>query len=402
MLNGVYIVDAIRSPIGKYGGSLATVRIDDLAALTLRTILSRNPSLDPQSIDDVILGCANQAGEDNRNLARIALLLAGVPQTVPGMTVNRLCASGMSAAICAATALAAGEGDIYLAGGAEQMTRAPYVMAKPATPFSRTPEVYDTTLGWRFVNPRIESSFGVDSMGQTAENVAQKFNISREDQDLFALRSQHKAEAAQKNSRFVQEIVPVEIPQKKSAAVVFSADEFPRHGSTLEALARLQPAFRKDGSVTAGNSSGINDGACCLLLASEQGLKRGGLKPRAQVRGSAVVGVEPRLMGIGPVDAVKKLLGQHDVKLEDVAVIELNEAFAAQSLACLRQLGLDDDDARVNPNGGAIALGHPLGMSGARLLTTAVCELEQRKAKYAICTMCVGVGQGIACLIERV
>ncbi len=402
MINGVYIVDGIRTPVGKYGGSLAAVRADDLAAGPIRALLARNSGVDPAAVEDVILGCANQAGEDNRNVARMALLLAGLPQAVPGMTVNRLCGSGMSAVISAADAIASKAGDLYIAGGVEHMTRAPYVMAKPDSAFSRSPEMFDTTLGWRFVNPKIRELYGIDSMGETAENVAEKYKISRADQDAFALRSQEKAARAMAARRFEREIYPVELPQKKGGAILFSEDEYPRADSSLDALAKLTPAFRKGGSVTAGNSSGINDGACALLLASEDAVKRFGLKPKAQLRLSAAAGVEPRLMGMGPVEAVKKILKKGFVKLDEVSVIELNEAFAAQSVACLRELGLKDDDPRVNPNGGAIALGHPLGMSGARLILTAMRELEEKKAQYALCTMCIGVGQGIAAVIERV
>ncbi len=399
-----YIIDAVRTPIGKFGGALSPVRADDLAALVIGKIMERNSQVDPSRLEDVIFGCANQAGEDNRNVARMALLLAGLPPSVPGETVNRLCASGMSAVVQAGRAIALGEGDLFIAGGVEHMTRAPYVLAKSTVPFDRNIQLYDTSLGWRFVNPLMEKTYGIDSMGQTAENVAEQFKISREDQDRFALRSQQKADLAREIGRLATEITPVEIPQSKKEPVLFKHDEFIRPHTSLEALAKLKPAFRVDGkgSVTAGNSSGINDGACALLLASELGAASFNLKPRARVAASAVVGVEPRIMGMGPVGATRKALKRAGLKLADMAVIELNEAFAAQSLACLRELGLKDEDRRVNPNGGAIALGHPLGMSGARLITTAMIELEQRNERYALCTMCVGVGQGMAVILERV
>lgn len=399
-----YIIDAVRTPIGKFGGALSPVRADDLAALVIGKIMERNSHIDPARIEDVIFGCANQAGEDNRNVARMALLLAGLPPSVPGETVNRLCASGMSAVVQAGRAIALGDGDLFIAGGVEHMTRAPYVLAKSTVPFDRNIQLYDTSLGWRFVNPLMEKIYGIDSMGQTAENVAAQFKISREDQDRFALRSQQKADLAREIGRLATEITPVEIPQSKREPVLFKHDEFIRPNTSIEALAKLKPAFRSDGkgSVTAGNSSGINDGACALLLASELGATSFNLRPRARIIASAVVGVEPRIMGMGPVGATRKALKKAGLKLEDMAVIELNEAFAAQSLACLRELGLKDEDRRVNPNGGAIALGHPLGMSGARLITTAMIELEQRNERYALCTMCVGVGQGMAVVLERV
>ena len=402
MMRDAYIVDGIRTPIGKFAGSLSPVRADDLAALVIERLLARHPELDPAAVDDVILGCANQAGEDNRNVARMALLLAGLPHTVPGETVNRLCASGMSAAVNAARAIRLGEGDLYIAGGVEHMTRAPFVMGKSPAAYSRQVEVYDTSIGWRFVNPRMQALFGTDSMGETAENLAERFAIAREDQDRFALRSHRKATAARERGRLAMEITPVEIPQRKAPPVLFEHDEFIRPDTSLEKLARLRPAFREGGTVTAGNSSGINDGACALLLASEDAVKRFGLSPKARLVASTVVGVEPRIMGIGPVPATKKLLQRTGLELDAMEIIELNEAFAAQSLACLRELGLSDDDPRLNPNGGAIALGHPLGMSGARLLLTATIELQQRQARYALCTMCVGVGQGMATLLERV
>ncbi|MDH3285607.1 MAG: 3-oxoadipyl-CoA thiolase [Acidobacteriota bacterium] len=403
-MHDAFICDAVRTPIGKLGGTLGAVRADDLAALPIRTLLERHDALDPAAVDDVIVGCANQAGEDNRNVARMALLLAGLPASVPGETVNRLCASGMSAAIAAARAIRLGDGDLYVAGGIEHMTRAPYALSKSAAPFGRDARIYDTSLGWRFVNPKMEELYGTDSMGRTAENVAERFAVSREDQDTFAARSQAKAAAARESGRLAQEIVPVTIPRRKQDPIQFDEDEFIRPGTTAEILAKLRPAFRGDGkgSVTAGNASGLNDGACALLLASEKGAERSGLRPRARIVGSAVVGVEPRVMGIGPVGATRKVLAATGLTLDEMDVIELNEAFAAQVLACLGELGAATDDARVNPNGGAIALGHPLGMSGARLLTTAMIELEQTGGRYALCTMCVGVGQGMAAVIERV
>ncbi len=404
----VYLVDGVRTPIGKYAGALSGVRADDLAAHPLRKLLARYPGIDPEAIDDVILGCANQAGEDNRNVARMASLLAGVPNSVPGMTVNRLCGSGMSAVAIAAQAIGSGAGDLFLAGGVEHMTRAPYVIGKPGTAYGRNPEMFDTTLGWRFVNPVMRAMYGIDSMGETAEHVAEALKISREDQDAFALRSQQKAAQAIKSGRFQREIEAVALPQSKgpqskgAPAVSFTEDEYPRADSSSEALKKLRPAFREQGSVTAGNASGINDGACALMLASEFAVKRFGLVPKARFLGALAVGVEPRVMGLGPVPASKKLLSNLGLRLDQISVIELNEAFAAQALGCLRELGIKDDDARVNPNGGAIALGHPLGMSGARLLTTAMFELAERKSQYALCTMCIGVGQGIATVIERV
>jgi len=397
-----FIIDGIRTPIGKFGGSLSTVRADDLAALVIRRLLERNEALDPAAIDDVMMGCANQAGEDNRNVARMALLLAGLPESVSGITVNRLCASGMSAAIQAGRALRLSDGDVYVAGGVEHMTRAPYVMSKSARAFGRDGQLFDTSIGWRFPNPKMEAEFGVESMGCTAENLAEMFDISREDQDAFAVRSQGKATVARESGRFSREITPVEIPRRKADPLIFDADEFIRPGTTPDVLAKLRPAFRTGGSVTAGNASGINDGACALLLTSEAGAKRFGLTPKARIVSSGVHGVPPRIMGIGPVEASRKALDRAGLTFDDMAVIELNEAFSAQSLACIRQWGLADDDPRINPNGGAIALGHPLGMTGARLLLTAVHELEQRQARYALCTMCIGVGQGKAAVIERV
>jgi len=398
-----FLVDGVRTPIGNLGGALRDVRADDLAAHAIRSLLARHPSLDPAAIADVILGCANQAGEDNRNVARMALLLAGLPETVPGETVNRLCASGLSAVANAARAIRAGEGDLYVAGGVESMTRAPYVLSKGATPFARDVQLFDTSLGWRFVNPAMKAAHGTDSMGETAEHVAARFGVSRADQDAFALRSQQKAAAARAAGRHAEEIVPVEVPQKKGAAIAVREDEFLRPDTTLETLAKLKPAFRTDGqgSVTAGNASGLNDGAAALLIASEGALSAHGLTPLARVVASAAAGVEPRIMGMGPVPATRLVLQRAGLTLDQMHVIELNEAFAAQGLACLRELGLADDDPRVNPNGGAIALGHPLGMSGARLALTAARELTRRGGRYALCTMCIGVGQGYAVILER-
>ena len=398
-----FLVDGVRTPIGNLGGALRDVRADDLAAHAIRSLLARHPSLDPAAITDVILGCANQAGEDNRNVARMALLLAGLPETVPGETVNRLCASGLSAVANAARAIRAGEGDLYVAGGVESMTRAPYVLSKGATPFARDVQLFDTSLGWRFVNPAMKVAHGTDSMGETAEHVAARFGVSRADQDAFALRSQQKAAAARAAGRHADEIVPVEVPQKKGAAIAVREDEFLRPDTTLETLAKLKPAFRTDGqgSVTAGNASGLNDGAAALLIASEGALSAHGLTPLARVVASAAAGVEPRIMGMGPVPATRLVLQRAGLTLDQMHVIELNEAFAAQGLACLRELGLADDDPRVNPNGGAIALGHPLGMSGARLALTAARELTRRGGRYALCTMCIGVGQGYAVILER-
>ncbi len=403
MTRAAYLVDGVRTPVGSLGGALSEARADDLGALVIAEVMKRNAGLDPARVSDVVLGCANQAGEDNRNVARMALLLAGLPTSVPGETVNRLCASGMSAVVTAARAVQVGDGDFYVAGGVESMTRAPYAMSKGSKPFARDIELFDTSLGWRFVNPRMKSKYGTDSMGQTAENVAEQYHVSRADQDQFALRSQQKAAAARGSGRFRREIVPVEIPQKKGAPKCVDADEFLRPDTTLEILGTLKPAFRSEGgSVTAGNSSGLNDGAAALLVASEVGLKELGGTPLARIVASAVAGVEPRIMGMGPVPSTRQALARAGLTLEQMDVIELNEAFAAQSLACLRELGVADDDPRVNPNGGAIALGHPLGMSGARLLLTASRELEARGGRYALCTMCIGVGQGMATILERV
>lgn len=403
-MNHAFLVDGIRTPIGNLGGSLRAVRADDLAAHAIRALLARHPSVDPAAIADVILGCANQAGEDNRNVARMALLLAGLPVSVPGETVNRLCASGLSAVANAARAIKSKEGDLYLAGGVESMTRAPYVLSKSETPFGRDMQLFDTSLGWRFVNPAMQSAHGTDSMGETAEHVATRYRVTRADQDAFALRSQQKAAHARANGRLAEEIAPVEIPQKKGVAVRVEQDEFLRPDTTMETLAKLKPAFRHDGqgSVTAGNSSGLNDGAAALLLASERGLRVHGLTPIAQVVTATAAGVEPKVMGIGPVPATRRALELAGLTLDQMDVIELNEAFAAQGLASLRELGLGDDDPRVNPNGGAIALGHPLGMSGARLALTAARELQHRGGRYALCTMCIGVGQGYALIMERV
>ncbi len=396
-----FICAALRTPIGRYGGALSAVRPDDLAAIPLRELMARHKSMDWAAVDDVVFGCANQAGEDNRNVARMALLLAGLPKEIPGSTINRLCGSGMDAVGIAARAIKSGEAELVIAGGVESMSRAPFVMPKADTAFSRNNAVYDTTIGWRFVNPVMRQLYGTDSMPETAENVAAEFNVSRIDQDAFALRSQAKASAGQKNGRLAKEIVPVTIPAKKGEAVIVERDEHPRETS-LEALGKLKGVVKPDGTVTPGNASGVNDGACALILASEAAARRYGLVPLARVLGLAVAGCAPRIMGIGPVPATQKLLARAGVKLDQIDVIELNEAFAAQGLAVLRELGIADDDTRVNPNGGAIALGHPLGMSGARLVATAAHELQERKARYALTTMCIGVGQGIAALIERV
>ncbi|MFP6561482.1 3-oxoadipyl-CoA thiolase [Paraburkholderia sp. B3] len=395
-----FLCDAIRTPIGRYAGALAPVRADDLGAVPLKALMERNKEVDWSAIDDVIYGCANQAGDDNRNVARMSLLLAGLPQAVPGSTVNRLCGSGMDAVGIAARAIKSGETGLMVAGGVESMSRAPFVMGKAASAFSRDAAIYDTTIGWRFVNPLMKQLYGVDSMPETAENVAVDYNVSRADQDAFAVRSQQKAARAQADGTLAQEIVAVTIAQKKGDPVVVSRDEHPRETS-LEALAKLKGVVRPDGSVTAGNASGVNDGACALLLANEENAKRYGLTPRARVLGIATAGVAPRVMGIGPAPATQKLLARLNMTIDQFDVIELNEAFASQGLAVLRMLGVADDDPRVNPNGGAIALGHPLGMSGARLVTTALYQLERTKGRYALCTMCIGVGQGIAMAIER-
>jgi 3-oxoadipyl-CoA thiolase len=395
------ICDAIRSPIGRYGGVLAGVRTDDLAAVPLRALMNRNPSVDWQAVDDVILGCANQAGEDNRNLARMALLLAGLPVTVPGVTVNRLCGSGLDAVAIAARMIRSGEAELVIAGGAESMSRAPYVLSKPDAAYSRNQQMFDTTIGWRLVNPLMKQQYGIDSMPETGENVAVEFGVSRADQDAFALRSQQRASRAQRDGTLAQEIVPVAIPSKKGDPVIVERDEHPRE-TTLQALAKLPTPFRAGGTITAGNASGVNDGACALVLASEKAARQHGLTPRARVLGAAVAGVEPRIMGIGPAPATLKLLARLKLGIGDFDVIELNEAFASQGIAVLRKLGLPDDAAQVNPNGGAIALGHPLGMSGARLATTATWQLGRSGGRRALCTMCIGVGQGIALAIERI
>ncbi|KWA15787.1 3-oxoadipyl-CoA thiolase [Burkholderia territorii] len=400
-MNDAYICDAIRTPIGRYGGALKDVRADDLGAVPLKALIERNRNVDWSAIDDVIYGCANQAGEDNRNVARMSALLAGLPTVVPGTTLNRLCGSGMDAVGTAARAIKAGEACLMIAGGVESMTRAPFVMGKATSAFARQAAIFDTTIGWRFVNPLMKQQYGVDSMPETAENVADDYNISRADQDLFALRSQQKAARAQQDGTLAEEIVPVTIPQKKGDPVVFSRDEHPRETS-LEALAKLKGVVRPDGSVTAGNASGVNDGACALLLANAEAADQYGLRRRARVVGMATAGVEPRVMGIGPAPATQKLLRQLGMTIDQLDVIELNEAFASQGLAVLRMLGIADDDPRVNPNGGAIALGHPLGASGARLVTTALHQLERTGGRFALCTMCIGVGQGIAIAIERV
>ena len=396
-----FICDAVRTPIGRYGGSLSSVRADDLGAVPLMALMERNPDVNWERVDDVIFGCANQAGEDNRNVARMSSLLAGLPEGVPGSTINRLCGSGMDAVGTAARAIKAGEAALMIAGGVESMSRAPFVMGKATAAFSREAEIYDTTIGWRFVNPLMKRQYGVDSMPETAENVAEDFQISREDQDAFAWRSQHRAGAAIEAGRLAQEIVPVTIAGRKGETVV-SADEHPRPETTLEALAKLKAPFREGGTVTAGNASGVNDGACALIIASGEAAEAHGLKPRARIVAMATAGVPPRIMGIGPAPATRKVLEKTGLNIGDIDVIELNEAFASQGLAVMRDLGLPDDADHVNPNGGAIALGHPLGMSGARLVTTAMYELERRQGRYALCTMCIGVGQGIAMVIERV
>jgi 3-oxoadipyl-CoA thiolase len=397
-----FVCDGLRTPIGRYGGALSGVRTDDLGALPLRALLARHPGLDAGQIDEVVYGCVNQAGEDNRNVARMSALLAGLPVEVPALTVNRLCGSGLEAVAQAARALHAGQATLAVAGGVESMSRAPLVMPKPTAAFSRHAEVHDSTIGWRFINPAMQRAHGTDAMGETAENVAQEHGISRADQDTFALRSQQRAAAAQRAGLLAEEIVPVAVPGHKGASTLVSADEHPRADTTAASLAALKPAFRPDGSVTAGNSSGVNDGAAALLLASAQGCRRHGLRPLARILGFASAGIAPRVMGFGPVPAVHKLLAQTGLRMADFDLIELNEAFAAQGLAVMRALGLPDDAPQVNPQGGAIAFGHPLGMSGARLVTTAMYELHRRGGRYALCTMCIGVGQGIAIIIERI
>ncbi|MCP3867668.1 MAG: 3-oxoadipyl-CoA thiolase [Gammaproteobacteria bacterium] len=396
-----YIFDAIRTPVGRFGGKLASVRTDDLGSIPLKALQERNPGVEWGELDDVIYGCANQAGEDNRNVARMSALLAGLPVEVPGTTVNRLCASGMDAIAMASRAIKAGEARLIAAGGVESMSRAPFVMPKATSAFSRNAELYDTTIGWRFVNPRMKSQYGIDSMPETAENVAEQFGISREDQDTFAWRSQQRAGRSMNEGLIAQEIVPVSIPQRRGEMLLVDKDEHPRPDTTREKLASLSTPFRENGTVTAGNSSGVNDGSCALLLGAESAGKRFGLTPLARVVGAAAAGTDPRLMGIGPVPATRKLLGMTSLTIEQMDVIEINEAFAAQSLAVLRELGLPDDASWVNPNGGAIALGHPLGMSGARLVTTAVYQLQRTGGRYGLCSLCVGVGQGVSIIVER-
>ena len=401
-MKSAYLIDGIRTPIGSFGGSLAPVRPDDLLALVIKKLLDRQPSVDPLSIADVIVGCANQAGEDNRNVGRMATLLAGLPVEVPAQTVNRLCASGLAAIMDAARYIQCNDADVMLAGGVEQMTRAPWVISKTSSAFGRDAQMFDSAFGWRFINPLLQSLYGTDSMGKTAENLAEMHNINRKDQDLFSYRSQQKAGAAILRGRFEREITAVEIPQKRNEVHVFSQDEFVKSTTSIEVLAKLKTVFRSDGTVTAGNSSGLNDGAAAVLLASEDGIKKFGLTPMARIVASGVAGVEPRIMGIGPVPASKIALKKAGLTIDDMDIIELNEAFAAQSLACTRSLGIADDDPRVNPNGGAIALGHPLGMSGTRILNTAAIELQEQRKRYALVTMCIGVGQGYAVILERI
>lgn len=402
MKSEAYIIDAIRTPIGSLGGTLSGIRADDLAAIPIKELIKRNPKINFDEIDEVYLGCANQAGEDNRNIARMALLLAGLSYKIPAETVNRLCASGMSAVVNASRAIKLGDGNLYIAGGIEHMTRAPIVQSKTDKPFSGKIEIFDTTLGWRFPNPKMKELYGIEAMGETAENLAEMYNISRDEQDEFAFISQSKAADAKGTGRLAKEIIPVEIPQRKSDPILFSDDEFIKPNTTIEILSRLKPAFRKNGTVTAGNASGLNDGAAAMIIASDEAVKRLDIIPRAKVVASAVVGVEPRIMGIGPVGATKRVLEKAKLTLDQIDIIELNEAFAAQSLAVLKELRISPDDKRLNPNGGAIALGHPLGMSGARLIQTAMLELEQQNKRYALCTLCIGVGQGMAVVIERI
>ncbi|MGK7248299.1 3-oxoadipyl-CoA thiolase [Acinetobacter oleivorans] len=401
-MKNAYIIDAIRTPFGRYAGGLAPVRADDLGAVPIKALMQRNPNVDWEQVDDVIYGCANQAGEDNRNVGRMSTLLAGLPYQVPATTINRLCGSSLDAIAIAARAIKAGEANLVIAGGVESMSRAPYVMGKSDSAFGRSQKIEDTTMGWRFINPKLKELHGVDTMPQTAENVAEQFNVNRADQDQFALVSQQRTASAQAKGFFSKEIVAVEIPQRKGDAVVIDTDEHPRASTTLEALSKLKPVVKADGSVTAGNASGINDGAAALLIASDEAVQAYNLKPRAKIIASTAVGVEPRIMGFAPAPAIKKLLKQANLTLDQMDVIELNEAFAAQALAVTRDLGLPDDSNKVNPNGGAIALGHPLGASGARLVTTALNQLEQTGGRYALCSMCIGVGQGIALIIERV
>jgi len=400
-MKSAYIINGVRTPVGNFCGSLSTVRTDDLAATVLSALMKKNSSVDPGEICDVILGCANQAGEDNRNVARMALLLAGLPVSVPGETVNRLCASGLSASMSAARAIMTGDAELIISGGVENMTRGPWVISKTSTPFGRDAHMFDSSFGWRFVNPKMKEKYGTESMGETAENLVMRDKISRHDQDLFSFLSQQKAKAAQVKGRFKKEIIPVEIPRKKGDPEIFDTDEFIKPETTMEILAKLKPAFAKEGSVTAGNSSGLNDGAAALLLASEDAIKKYALKPMARIVSSGVVGVEPRIMGIGPVEASNRAIQKAGLSWNDIGIIELNEAFAAQSLACIRSWGLADNDPRINPNGGAIAIGHPLGMSGARILLSAALELHEQDKKYALVTMCIGVGQGYAVVIEK-
>lgn len=397
-----YIIDGVRTPIGSYQGALASVRPDNLGALVIKTVAAKNPNIPQDAYDDVIMGCANQAGEDNRNVARMSLLLAGLPFTVPGETVNRLCSSGLSAIINASRAIKAGDGHVFIAGGIENMTRGPLVVSKPSSAYGTDSKMYDSSFGWRFINPKLHDMYGTDAMGETAENLVEKYSISREDQDDFALHSQQKATAAQASGRLAKEIVTVEILQRKGNVIQFSQDEFIKPSTSMEGLSKLRPAFRKDGSVTAGNASGLNDGACATIIASEEAVKKYNLKPLARIVSSAVVGVEPRIMGIGPVEATKKALAKANLTLDQIDIIELNEAFAAQSIACIRELGLKDNDPRMNPNGGAIAIGHPLGVTGARIAYSAALELQLTGKRYALITMCIGVGQGYAAIIERV
>ena len=396
-----YIIDGIRTPIGSYQGALASMRADDLGALVIKQLVENNPNIPAAAYDDVIMGCANQAGEDNRNVARMSLLLAGLPHTVPGETVNRLCSSGLSAIIHANRAIKAGDGEVFIAGGIENMTRGPLVVSKPSTAFGTDSKMYDSSFGWRFINPKLHALYGTDAMGETAENLVEKYNITREDQDAFALHSQQKAAAAQASGRLAKEIVPVAIPQRKGDAIQFSTDEFVKPATSIEGLAKLRPAFKKDGSVTAGNASGLNDGAAATIIASAEAIEKYKLKPLARIVSSAVVGVEPSIMGIGPVEASKKALEKAGLTLDQMDIIELNEAFAAQSIACIRALGLQDNDPRINPNGGAIALGHPLGVTGARITYSAALELQHTGKRYALITMCIGVGQGYAVIIEK-
>lgn len=400
-MKSAFLIDGVRTPIGNFGGTLSTVRTDDLAAFVLRELMNKFPGVDPSTIGDVLMGCANQSGEDNRNVARMALLLAGLPITVPGETVNRLCASGLSASMAAARTIMCGDADLMIAGGVENMTRGPWVISKTSTPFGRDAQMFDSSFGWRFINPKMKEMFGTDAMGETAENLSDRDKITREDQDKFALASQQKAAKAMERGRFAKEIIPVSIPQKKGDPILFSKDEFAKPSTTLEGLAKLKPSFRKDGTVTAGNAAGLNDGAAALLLASEDGIKKNNLKPLARIVSMGAIGTEPRIMGIGPVEAANIALKKAGLTMNDMDVIELNEAFAAQSLACLRSWGIADNDPRVNPNGGAIALGHPLGMSGARILHSAAIELNEQQKKFALVTMCIGVGQGYAVIIER-